>query len=139
MPLQSRGIPGEENMLYQRSSNMQNLSRSKGSTPISSLQETTEDIMHFSLQGLLPSGQTLAWNSTLGTLAHLALKQDRPHLLMEQQFTMSERCVLLPLLEAYPYYCPYEVLLASLTSGRLTETMIARCRERLQEAQEAGV
>jgi hypothetical protein len=58
---------------------------------------------------------------------------------MEQQFTTSERCVLLPLLEAYPYYCPYEVLLASLTSGRLTETTIARCRGRLQEAQEAGV
>ncbi|GHO96392.1 hypothetical protein KSF_064400 [Reticulibacter mediterranei] len=118
---------------------MQNVSLRKIKTPIGSLQETTEDIVHFSLQGLLPRGQTLAWNSTLGTLSHLVLKQDRPHLLMEQQFTTSESGVLLPLLEAYPYYCPYEVLLASFTSGRITETTIARYRERLQEAQEAGI
>ena len=118
---------------------MQNSLLRKGKTPISSMQETTEDILHFSLQGLLPRDQTLVRNSMLGTLAHLTLKQDRPYLLMEQQFTATESCVLLPLLEAYPYYCPYEVLLAGLTSGRLTEATIARCRERLQEAQEAGV
>ena len=112
---------------------MQNISLRKVRTTINSPQETTEDIVHFSLQGLLPREQTLAWNSTLGTLAHLVLKQDRPHLLMEQQFTTSESSVLLPLLEAYPYYCPYEVLLASFTSGRLTETAIARCRERLHQ------
>jgi len=60
-------------------------------------------------------------------------------MLIEQQFTTSEICVLMPLLEAYPYYCPYEVLLASFNTGKATETAIERCRERLQEAQEAGV
>ena len=60
-------------------------------------------------------------------------------MVMEQQFTTSEICVLMPLLEAYPYYCPYEVLLASFSNGRVTEVTVARCRQRLQEAQEEGV
>jgi hypothetical protein len=122
-----------------RSTIMQKVSIRKVKTPISYMQETTEEVLHFSLQGLLPMGHTLALNTTLGTLSHLVCKQDRPHMLMEQQFTTSEICVLMPLLESYPYYCPYEVLLASFTSGRVTETTIARCRKRLQEAQEAGV
>jgi hypothetical protein len=118
---------------------MQKVSLRKVKTPISYMQETNEEVLHFSLQGLLPVGHTLALNTTLGTLSHLVCKQDRPHMLMEQQFTTSEICVLMPLLESYPYYCPYEVLLASFTSGRVTESTIARCRTRLQEAQEAGV
>ncbi|GHO59457.1 hypothetical protein KSD_90560 [Ktedonobacter sp. SOSP1-85] len=118
---------------------MQKVSLRKVKTPMSYIQDIDEEVMHFSLQGLLPPGHTLALNTTLGTLSHLVCEQDRPHMLMEQQFTTSEICVLLPLLESYPYYCPYEVLLASFASGRVTETTIARCRERLQEAQEAGV
>lgn len=111
----------------------------KVKTPVGYIQDNDEDILHFSLQGLLPAGHMLALNTTLGTLSHLASIQDHPRMLMEQQFTSSEICVLMPLLEAHPYYCPYEVLLASFNNGRVTETAIARCRERLQEAQEAGV
>jgi|SRR5579859_4525850 len=107
--------------------------------PISSMQENNEEVLHFSLQGLLPSGHTLALNTTLGTLSHLAIKQDRPSLISEEQFTTSEICVLMPLLESHPYYCPYEVLLASFNMARITEKTIAQCRRRLQEAQEAGV
>ncbi len=118
---------------------MQKVSLRKVKAPVSYLQETNEEVLHFSLQGLLPAGHTLALNTSLGTLSHLVVKQDRPHMLMEQQFTTSEICVLLPLLEAYPYYCPYEVLLASFNSGRVNETAVARSRKRLQEAQEAGV
>ncbi|TMD42709.1 MAG: hypothetical protein E6I90_12525, partial [Chloroflexi bacterium] len=54
------------------------------------------------------------------------------------QFTNSEICVLKPLLESYPHFCPYEVLLANFNSGNVTEQAVDRCRERLQEAQEAG-
>ncbi|GER90098.1 hypothetical protein KDW_42600 [Dictyobacter vulcani] len=118
---------------------MQKVSLRKVKTPVSFLQENSEEVLHFSLQGLLPSGHTLALNTTLGTLSHLVCKDDRPHMLMEQQFTTSEICVLLPLLDAYPYYCPYEVLLASFNSGRVNDTAVARSRKRLQEAQEAGV
>ncbi|GAC1647401.1 MAG: hypothetical protein NVS4B12_15150 [Ktedonobacteraceae bacterium] len=111
----------------------------KVKTPVGDTQDNDEDILHFSLQGLLPAGHMLALNTTLGTLSHLASMQDRPRMFMEQQFTTSEICVLMPLLEAHPYYCPYEVLLASFNNGHVTETAVARCRERLQEAQEAGV
>src|SRR5204863_8672635 len=117
----------------------QKVSIRKVKTPISYMQETSEEVLHFSLQGLLPMGHTLALNTTLGTLSLLVCKQERPHMLTEQQFTTSEICVLMPLLESYPYYCPYEVLLASFSSGRVTDTTIAKCRKRLQDAQEAGV
>jgi hypothetical protein len=118
---------------------MQRASLRKVKSPLRYVQENNEEVLHFSLQGLLPQGHTLALNVSLGTLSHLVCKQDRPHMLMEQQFTTSEICVLLPLLEAYPYYCPYEVLLASFNNGRVTEATITRYRQRLQEAQEAGI
>ena len=98
-----------------------------------------EDILHFSLQGLLPVGHTLALNPALGTLCQIVVNQDRPQMMMEQQFSNSEISVLLPLLESYPYYCPYEELLASFTYGKVTETTVERCRQHLQEAMEEGV
>jgi hypothetical protein len=118
---------------------MQKASLRKVKFPLTYAQDDYEEVLHFSLQGLLPPCHTLALNTNLRTLSHLVCKQDRPHMLMEQQFTASEICVLLPLLEAYPYYCPYEVLVSSFTNGRVTEATIARSRQRLQEAQEAGV
>ncbi|WP_246046264.1 hypothetical protein [Thermosporothrix hazakensis] len=124
---------------HKRRNSMHKVSIRKVKTPMSYVQDMEEEVLHFSLQGLLPTGHTLALNTTLGTLSHLAIMHDRPHMLMEQQFTTSEICVLLPLLESYPYYCPYEVLLASFTTGRVTEAAIERCRQRLQEAQEEGV
>jgi hypothetical protein len=103
---------------------MQKVSLRKVKTPMSYLQENDEEILHFSLQGLLPIDHSLALNTTLGTLSHLVCQNSRPHMLMEQQFTTSEICVLMPLLEAYPYYCPYEVLLANFNTGRATEAGI---------------
>ncbi len=97
-----------------------------------------EEVIHFSLQGLLPVGHSLALNTVLGTLSHLASKQERPILLIEEQFTPSEICIILPLLESYPYYTPYEVLLASF-SGRASEVAINKARKRLQDAQESGI
>jgi hypothetical protein len=118
---------------------MHQLSLRKGKSSVNHMPAHNDEILHFSLQGLLPVEHTLALNTTLGTLAYLTYNQDRPQMLIEQQFTTSEICVLMPLLESYPYYCPYEVLLASFTHGHVTETAIERCRQRLQEAQEGGV
>jgi hypothetical protein len=118
---------------------MQKASIRKVKFPVSPTQETLEEVLHFSLQGLLPAGHTLALNTTLGTFSHLVVRQERPYMVMEQQFTTNEMCVLMPLLEAYPYYCPYEVLLAAFSYGRVTEATVERCRQRLQEALEAGV
>ena len=57
---------------------MPKMSLRKVKPPISHRQETTEEVLHFSLQGLLPPGHTLALNPTLGTLSHLMCKQDHP-------------------------------------------------------------
>ena len=99
-----------------------------------SYSQAEEEILHFSLQGLIPEGHIFAFNMALGMLSHLAIDEGRATMLTEQPFTTAEVSVLLPLLEAYPYYCPHEVLVASFNQGRATEAGIALTRKRLQEA-----
>ncbi|HZU00424.1 MAG TPA: hypothetical protein VFA10_12210 [Ktedonobacteraceae bacterium] len=103
------------------------------------MRSSGEDILHFSLQGVLPSGHLLAVNPLLGTLSYIVNEDHHPRLIMQQQFTAGEMSVLMPLLEAYPYYCPYDTLLASFQYGNVTEATVERCREHLQEAQEEGI
>ena len=83
------------------------------------------------LQGLLPASCKLELNAKTRMLS--LLSTDHPHILAQEQFTKNEWNVLLTFLSSYPYYAPYEVLLASLTS-----LSPAVCRKRLQEAQQAG-
>jgi hypothetical protein len=111
----------------------------KVKAPIGQISLNNEEILHFSLQGLLPIGHTLALNPSLGTLSLIVLNHDRPQMMKEQQFSSSEISVLLPLLESYPYYCPYDLLLASFTYGKVTDAAVERCREHLQEAQAEGI
>ncbi|MBE3558573.1 MAG: hypothetical protein IMW89_05025 [Ktedonobacteraceae bacterium] len=98
-----------------------------------------DTILHFSLQGALPEGHVLALNTIFGTLSYIACEDNQPRLLMQEQFTGTEMSVVLPMLEMFPYYCPYEVMYASFFNGRVTEKIVERCRRRLQEAQEEGV
>lgn len=120
---------------------MQRISLRKVKTSVYHVQPTDEEILHFSLDDLLPEGHMLALNLPLGTLSLIANSRDNsyPYLLAEQQFTTSELCVLIPLLRSYPYYCPYEVLLASFNNGNVNESTIDRSRKRLYEAQLAGI
>ena len=102
---------------------------------------TTQDaeiIRYFTLQGALQEGQTLVLNTALGTLSLLSNGDTMPRLLIQQQFTASELSLLVPLLEQFPHYCPYEVMFASFYNGIITEDTIERCRVQLQEALEAG-
>lgn len=95
-------------------------------------------ILHFSLQHILPEGNTLALNMPLGTLSCLICTAEQPRLLLQQQFTRSELSLLLPLLQSFPYYCPYEVLFSSFYNSQVSETLIVRSRNRLQRALETG-
>ena len=102
---------------------------------------TTQDaeiIRYFPLQGSLPEGQTLVLNTALGTLSLLSNGDVMPRLLMQQQFTASELSLLLPLLEQFPHYCPYEVMFASFYNGAITDETVEQCRQRLYEALEDG-
>jgi hypothetical protein len=94
-------------------------------------------IVHFVLAGLLPAGHILALHRFLGTLSHLTLVQEQPRMPGEQLFSTTEVSLLLPLLEQYPAYCPYEVLWASF-HGSTSEKAIVRARTRLQQAREEG-
>jgi hypothetical protein len=93
------------------------------------------NITHLSLPGLLPADLRLVFNLETRTLSLLT---DGPTLMMEQQLSGNELHLLVPLLESYPHYCPYEVLLASISSNVVTEASLAYCRQRLQEALSRG-
>jgi hypothetical protein len=117
---------------------MQKSSLRNITTSILPLRQPEHEIRHFPLPDLLPEGYTFALNIPLGTLSLLSHSDDGPTLWMEQQFTNSEVCVLLPLLQLYPHYCPYEVMLAHFNSRNVDEQNIVKSRNRLQEAQELG-
>jgi len=99
-----------------------------------------EEILLFALSGVLPEGQRLTLHRPLGILALLSSENELPRMLAVQQFTLSELCVLIPLLEAYPDYCPHEVLLACFNNGsaNVTEETIVKCRRRLHAAHMEG-
>jgi hypothetical protein len=61
---------------------MQKVSMRKVKVPLSYLEDTNEEVLHFSLSGLLSVGHTLALNTTLGTLSHLTCTQERPQMLI---------------------------------------------------------
>ena len=93
-------------------------------------------ILHFSLSTLLPQGSKLALNLKTRTLS---LISDGPLLVVEQQLSVNETRMILPLLFSFPHYCPYEVLLCYMFSKVVTDTSIANCRQQLQEAQSQGI
>jgi hypothetical protein len=97
--------------------------------------EVETGIAHFSLQGFLAVGQTLVLNLETHTMSLLS---DGPTLLVEQQLSANEMHLIVPILEYFPHYCPYEVLLAHITTNTVTTASIDRCRQRLQEAQASG-
>ena len=99
-------------------------------------QEGKTNISHLFLPDLLSSEQTLALNLETRTLSLLT---DGPLLILEQQFSSNEMRMFVPLLETYPHYCPYEVLLAHLYSNSISAATIAHCRQRLQEAEARGI
>jgi len=120
---------------------MQVVCAPKGKTAASYITraEDAEPIRYFSLHGALPPGHTLVLNTRLGTLSYLSSGEEGPRLLVQQQFTASELSLLLPLLELFPHYCPYEVMFASFYNGAVTDLTVEHCRQQLQEALEAGV
>ncbi len=79
-------------------------------------------VLHLPLAGLLPDNQKLVINPTARTVVLFA--QTSPgevDIVTVQQFSPNGMRVLIPLLKAYPNYCPYETLLAALFSLSLEE------------------
>lgn len=97
--------------------------------------EARPPITHVRLAGLLPQHQILVLNRSMRTVSLLA---EGPTQLLEQRLSADELRLLLPILEAFPQYCPYEVLLSSLFTEMLTPASIHQSRRYLQEALARG-
>ena len=96
-------------------------------------------IHYLALAGLLPEAHRLAIQPDLGFVAHLYVDgQGDPRLQHVQWFTPVEMALVLALLEQYPNYCPYEVLLAHFSSTHVSERVIERMRQQAYEARESG-
>jgi hypothetical protein len=90
--------------------------------------------MHLPLEGLLPADQTLVVNPSLRTVILLSNNAAGAHIVMQQLFSPNGMRVLVPILQAYPHYCSYEALLASLFRLSLQESS-----RLLQETREACI
>ena len=103
--------------------------------------ERRTQITHFALPGLLPEKHLLSFHARLRTLALLgpALQEgeETARLVREQHFSEVEASLLVPLLEAYPYYCPLEVLFAHFYHHHCTERLLETYRQQWQAAQAA--
>jgi hypothetical protein len=94
-----------------------------------------EGLLRFPLEGLLPADQTLVLNLSMRTATLFSAPADgEAQVLSQQRFTPNGIRVLLPLLEAYPRYCPYDVLVASLLSLTL-----AQARQMLRDSWEVAM
>ena len=94
-----------------------------------------EEHMHFSLPGLLPDNHTLVVNLSIRTAILFRNEESGgPQIVTQHLFSRNGLRVLVPLLQAYPNYCPYEILLSS-----LFPISIDQSRTLLQEKWEAAV
>ena len=95
-----------------------------------------KQVLHFYLPDLMPADHKLALNLETRTLSLLT---DGPQLVAEQQFSVNELHMIIPILEFFPHYCPYEVLLAHLAANVVTTATIDHYRKYLREAQRLGI
>jgi hypothetical protein len=100
--------------------------------------EGEEPIHHFSLAGLLQDDESIAVDYQYGYVSYLCTDAARGHLKKGMLLTLTEVRILVPLLSYFPYYCPYEVLHATYTSGRIDELIIHNSRLILQDASQQG-
>jgi len=84
----------------------------------------------FSLPGLLPANYRLVLNTSSYVLSTFILTElSQEEVVAQQVVTEHEMYALMALLEAYPDYCPYEVLLAT-----IADVTIDQARQVLHQA-----
>ena len=84
---------------------------------------STQQFRFFTLPGVLPEGHVLVLNThpySLSTFVLTQLSADVYGLVAQEVLTELEMYMLVALLEAYPHYCPYEVLQAAITDEVLS-------------------
>jgi len=92
-------------------------------------------LLHLTLDGLLQAHQILVFNPSIRTATLFShAPEGETQVIAQQHFSPNGMLVLVPLLQSYPYYCPYEVLLASLFSLSLDEA-----RKQLQDIRDIAI
>lgn len=100
---------------------------------------TRAHITHYPLERLLPDGACLAFNVVGRILSLLVVNaQGMPEVVEQCSIAPAETLILLPMLEMYPDYCPYEVLYASVTYGNASEESVGASRTYLQDVLDGG-
>jgi hypothetical protein len=95
---------------------------------------STQQFRFFTLPRVLPEGHVLVLNThaySLSTYVLTELSAERHGLVAQEVLTELEMYVVLALLEAYPQYCPYEVLRAA-----ITDEVLSRARTTVYRAVE---
>jgi hypothetical protein len=85
--------------------------------------ETMQQFRFYSLSKVLPEGYVLVLNThpyTMSTFVITELSAEVHGLVAQEVLTELEMYALVALLEAYPHYCPYDVLRAAITDETLT-------------------
>ncbi len=83
------------------------------------------------LDHLLPGTLRLQFDAETRVLS--LISTETAQMLALQKFTRNEWVILTVLIECYPHYAPYEMLLAGLTTLSIDD-----CQQRLHEAQQSG-
>ena len=94
----------------------------------------TQQFRIFTLPKLLPEGHVLVLNThpySLSTFVLTQLSAEVHGLVAQEVLTELEMYALVALLEAYPHYCPYEVLQAA-----ITDEILSRARATVHQAAE---
>jgi len=88
-------------------------------------EDQSQALLHLPLAGLLPPDQKLVINPSIRTATLFSYTPDgEAQIVAQQQFSPNGMRVLVPLLQAYPNYCPYEVLLVALFSLTVDEARL---------------
>jgi hypothetical protein len=99
--------------------------------------ETSGDaaISHFTLSHLLPEDHLLVLNEQIHVLSLLTIG---PSIITQQQLTVNEMRIVIPILKSFPQYCPYEVLLLQLFADTVTPISLRSWQQRLSKARSLG-
>src|SRR6516225_11849203 len=100
--------------------------------------EPEESVVYYSLPNLVKGSHRLILHKERRTLSLISHDDSGPSLLQQEILSDSELQIIVPILNVFPHYCPYEVLLASIISRTTVESTVTNWRFRLLEAHSKG-
>ena len=107
-------------------------------TKKSEAKKSEEAVIYFSLPNLVQGKHRLILPKELRTLSLISDDVNGPSLLQQEILTDNEMQIIVPIFNAFPHYCPYEVLLAKIIFRTTLQSTVTNCRRRLLEAQHNG-